>query len=108
LEASAGIAAEVVGGCIESTAAELDVAVSGVVGFAVVGVMVEVVCISESEYARMRVPGRLEFACIPAVSDAVEVELWSISELVAAVVIVELARVVEVARAGRHYDSEVE
>ena len=108
MEASAGSAAKDVAGRIESTAAELDVAVSGVVGSAVAGVTVEVVCISESVYACSRLQVRLEFACIPAVSDAVEVELWSISELVAAVVIVELARVVEVARAGRHYDSEVE
>jgi hypothetical protein len=102
-------------GCIEDTAAELGVEASDAVDFAVVAVMAEAECISGWVYAHSRLLGSLEPAYNPAGPDAVEAELWSIAEaeefqrrfLVAAVVTVELARVVEVAREGHHCDLEL-
>jgi hypothetical protein len=113
LEASVEIAADVVVGSVVGIAAELDVKVFGVVDFAVVEVMMEVVCISEWVYAHSRLEGSLGPACNPAGPDAAEVELWSSAEveelqshfLVTAVVTAELVRVVEVARVGHHYGS---
>ena len=111
-EAFVGSAAEVVVGSVGGIAAELDVKASGAVGFAVMDVMAQVVCISESEYVRLRMQGNPRPACNPAGPDAVMVELWSSAEaeefrryfLVTAVVTGELARVVEVAGVGRRYD----
>jgi hypothetical protein len=53
LEASVEIAADVVVGSVEDVAAELDVKVVGVVGFAVVEVTLEVERISELVYAHL-------------------------------------------------------
>ena len=53
-EAFVGSAAEVVVGSVGGIAAELDVKASGAVGFAVMDVMAEVVCISEWAYAHSR------------------------------------------------------